>query len=169
MWITRRRAAELLECGTTTVDRLIETGQLHPRTGAPPRTGSLNQDEVLALAAQRQQDRDDADRARRARERRLPAPPDTDHEWLTASQAARVAQMSPMGIYKRVSRGTIPSPTTRADTGSAEIRLSCWPTLGVDRLLQPQLHRLPAEACCEAALSTISEQEVMSPDPSFEC
>jgi hypothetical protein len=108
VWITRRRAAELLECSTNTVDRLIEIGDLHPRKGAPPREGSLDQDEVVALAVRRYAERESATRARQERERRKPLPPDEEHQWLTASQAARVVGMSVMGVYKRVQRGTIP-------------------------------------------------------------
>ena len=120
MWITRRRAAALLECSTNTVDRLIEIGDLQPRKGAPPRAGSLDQAEVLALAAGRYAEREAATRKRRERERSRPVPPDSEHEWLTASQAARVIGMSPMGVYKRVQRGTIPFTDHRGATGSDE-------------------------------------------------
>jgi len=55
---------------------------------------SLDQDEVLALGARRYAERELATRARQEREQQKPAPPDDEHEWLTASQAARVVGMS---------------------------------------------------------------------------
>lgn len=108
MWITRRRAAELLECSTNTVDRLITIGDLQTRPAAPSRGGSLDQDQVVALAARRYEEREAITRNRVLREQRRVVPPDNDHEWLTASQAARVVRVTPMAIYKRVQRGTIP-------------------------------------------------------------
>ena len=63
---------------------------------------------MAELAARRYAEREATTRARQAREQRKPLPPDGDHEWLTASQAARVLGMSPMGVYKRVHRGAIP-------------------------------------------------------------
>lgn len=107
MWITRRRASRLLACSSTTVDRLIEIGDLQPRKGAPPRAGSLDQDEVLALATRRYAEREAATKARQDRERRKPAPPDDEYDWLSASQAA-VSSACRRWVYKRVSRGTIP-------------------------------------------------------------
>jgi predicted site-specific integrase-resolvase len=108
VWITRRRAAEILGCSTNTVDRLIEHGALTPRTDVPRLDGSLDQEEVASLAARRYEEREAVTRARQERERRKSAPPDDEHQWLTASQASRVLGMSPMGVYKRVHRGTIP-------------------------------------------------------------
>jgi len=67
----------------------------------------------VALAARRYAEREAATKARQERERRKPVPPDADHDWLTASQAARVLGMTPMGVYKRVQRGTIPNTDHR--------------------------------------------------------
>ena len=99
MWITRRRAAELLECSTNTVDRLIASGDLHPRVGASRRAGSLDQDSVLDLAARRYAAREAATRERQRREQRRPCQPDDEHEWVTASVAARIIGVTPMAIY----------------------------------------------------------------------
>jgi hypothetical protein len=111
VWITHSRAAEILECGTTTVQRLIAAGDLHPRK-VRGRSASLDQDEVVALAESRAERRvrDEADARRRQRERELGRfpPPDDQHDWLTASQAARVVGFSAMAVYKRVSRQAIP-------------------------------------------------------------
>jgi hypothetical protein len=108
VWITRRRAAEIIGCSTNTVDRFIHVGELHPCAATQPRAGSLDQDEVAALAARRAIKREAATRTRQERDRRKPKPPDGEHQWLTPSQAARVVGMSTMGVYKRVQRGTIP-------------------------------------------------------------
>jgi hypothetical protein len=74
---------------------------------------------VAELATRRYADREATTRARQAREQRKPLPPEGDHEWLTASQAARVLGMSPMGSTSACTEGPSPTPTIEGATGSA--------------------------------------------------
>lgn len=107
MWITRGRAAEILGCSISTVDRLITIGELHPRQAAD-RYPSLDDGEVAQVAAARALAREHLTCRRIEREKAKPLPPDDGYLWLTASQAGRVLGITQRAIYKRIQRGTIP-------------------------------------------------------------
>ena len=109
-WITRRRAAEILGVSTNTVDRLITVGELTPRPDLTWRGGkaSLDPAQVQLVAERRITQQVEAELRRRDRDDRRMTPPDGEHEWLSASQAARVIGISEMGLRKRVARGAAP-------------------------------------------------------------
>lgn len=107
MWISRLKAAALLECSPTTVGRLITIGELHRRPGRWP---SLDRDEVEALAKRRLEEwlaRDQALTEREALRRRAGRPDDV-HEWLTVTQAAVQLGLSSDMVYKLARQERLP-------------------------------------------------------------
>lgn len=102
-WVTYAQAAEILGCHISNVPKLVSKGQL---TSRGRRGASFDRDRVEQLALAR------ASTRRPRKLDRAPRPdrrPDPDHEWLTASEAARRLGVTRPAVSKRVRRGRIPA------------------------------------------------------------
>ena len=110
MWITQPEAAEILGVHPQTVAKMVARGELTSR-GQGVR-GSLDRDEVLALAVarrgaaeRRQRERDAATRHRPVRTEQ---PPDAEHVWLRTREAAEFMGVSQPAISQRARKGRLP-------------------------------------------------------------
>lgn len=78
-WITAREAAEILGMHISAIPKMVRRGHLSPRDRRP----RFSRADVEALRESRT-----ARSASRA-ESRAPQPPDAEHVWLNANEAAR--------------------------------------------------------------------------------
>lgn len=106
-WITYSEASRILEVGTTTIQRLIDRGDLVPRPSARRR---LSRGAVFELRDRRLEEQLARERAAAARPRRAPGPrpPNDEHHWLPTKEAATVLGVSPSRTTQLARRERIP-------------------------------------------------------------
>lgn len=102
-WIRAKDAAGILGVHMSAIPKMIRRGDLTKRQRRP----ILNRDEVVAY-------RDARDTARSAPAKprpaaRPPSPPDSEHEWLSADQAAHLLGISRVAVNARARRERLPS------------------------------------------------------------
>ena len=111
MWITQPEAAEILAVHPQTVAKMVARGDLNSRGQSGVR-GSLDRDEVLALAVARREAAKRRQREREAATNRRPAstvqPPDAEHVWLRTREAAAFMGVSQPAISQRARKGRLP-------------------------------------------------------------
>ena len=103
--VTYAQAATILGCHVSNVPKLIRRGLL---TSTGQRGGSLNRDQVEALAQARA--KESAALTRRPRGyQRVDHRPDQDHEWLTPRQVAELVGVTPTAVRQRIHRERLPA------------------------------------------------------------
>lgn len=105
--VTYAQAAEILDFHVSNIPRLIATGRLTVHRPPGRVRGHLDRAEVEALVVARAE----AAAARKVykRRQRVDRRPDTDHDWLTPDQAARLIGITYQGVLKRIYRETLPA------------------------------------------------------------
>lgn len=108
--LTYAEAAEILGCHVSNVPKLIRKGDLTSNGAHGPGARSLSRPEVERLAERRRQPR------LVTKPRRVPPRvdnrPDAAHEWLTASQVARLLGLTRPAVAKRIQRERLPAVHT---------------------------------------------------------
>jgi hypothetical protein len=105
-WITAREAAEILGVHKSNIPKMRRRGELTKRAGGE--RPAFSRREVLALRDLRAQPwaRASADEPT---PRRLPAPPDVEHDWLDSDAAAEAMGVTRNAVNDRAKRGRLPS------------------------------------------------------------
>lgn len=99
-WITVREAAQILGVHMSAVPKMIRRGDLTKREQRP----ILDRAEVIALRESRSAAAD-----ARVTRRGTPAPPDNEHEWLSAREAGAFMGVGSAAVSIRARRGRLPS------------------------------------------------------------
>ena len=111
MWITQPEAAEILGVHPQTVANMVARGDLTSRGQSGVR-GSLDRDEVLALAAALAERLQSAANASGTPHEpsavRTEHPPDAEHVWLRTLEADEFMGVSQPAISQRARRGRLP-------------------------------------------------------------
>lgn len=109
-WLTRPQAADLLGVSVSTIDYLRDQGVLPTHGARGAGRGSILREDAQRVARQRQRAREDRERRQaKAKVDHSPKPPDSEHEWLTTSQAAAASGVSATMIKVRCRNGDLPS------------------------------------------------------------
>jgi hypothetical protein len=104
--ISYEQAAAILGCHVRSVAKLVAKGEL---TSSGKRGGSLDRENVEALAVRRAEERA-ARSARPPREyERVDHRPDQDHDWLTRCKVAKLLSVTIQGVRHRIHRGKLPA------------------------------------------------------------
>lgn len=98
-WITAREAAEILGVHISAVPKMIRRGDLTPRERRP----KLRRTDVVALAEVRSRPPDPKP------QKPAPCPPDDEHDWLDAHEAAAFMGVGREAVRVRARRGKLPS------------------------------------------------------------
>lgn len=98
-WITEKEAAAILGVHKSTIPKMIRRGALTRREQRPV----LNLAQVLAYRDIRQRPPEPKP------VKEFPAPPDHDHDWLSADDASELIGISRIAVMARARRQRIPS------------------------------------------------------------
>jgi len=105
-WITYREAAAILGCHVSNVAKLIDKGEL---TSRGKRGGSLDRDQVQALARHRAHLRETRAKRPPHRYQRVDHRPDHEHEWLSPTQVAVLLGVTKPAVIGRITRERLPA------------------------------------------------------------
>jgi len=109
-WVSHEVAALIIRCSPSTVRTLARSGRVVRRQVAR-RLPSLDAESVRAVAGEwraQQQAKRDKTVARAQAERLRGSPPDSEHVWLRAGEAAALLGVTPTRVHQRARRGRIP-------------------------------------------------------------
>lgn len=103
-WITNREAAAILGVHMSAVPKMIRRGDLTPRERRP----QLARNEVEELRDRRAQPKPPKPTPD-PKPRHVPKPPDQEHDWLNADEAAELLGLGRSGVIYRAQLDKLPN------------------------------------------------------------
>ena len=104
--VTYEQAGAILGCHVSNVAKLVTKGQL---TSTGQRGGSLDQDQVEALAARRTAETTSRAQRPPRRYQRIDHRPDHDHDWLSPREVAELLGVTSPAVMSRIHRERLPA------------------------------------------------------------